>query len=50
MSRACMNSLHDYPLPNGYVAASDEADDRLATKWQNLKCPDCGLYGWKPNE
>jgi len=44
----CRNSLHGYPLPSRYIAASYEADERLAAKWKNLKCPDCGRYGWKP--
>lgn len=45
---ACPNTLHDHPLPSGYVAASDVATRRLRLRWRNLRCPDCGLYGWLP--
>jgi hypothetical protein len=44
----CPNALHDHPLPNGYVDASEEASHRLYKRWINRKCPDCGLYGWVP--
>lgn len=44
----CPNTLHDYPLPAGYVDASEVADARIAARWGNHKCPDCGLYGWVP--
>lgn len=45
----CPNILHDWPLPTGYVAASMTADARLANGWNNVKCQECGLYGWIPN-
>lgn len=44
----CQNLLHSHPLPSGYVAAAVMADERLASGWQNLKCPDCSLFGWRP--
>ena len=46
----CPNALHDYPLPGGYIAASDIAEARLRKRWSNARCPDCGLYGWRPGE
>jgi hypothetical protein len=46
----CPNALHDWPLPAGFVAASDIADARLRARWRNLKCPQCQRYGWKPGE
>lgn len=44
----CPNALHDYPLPSAYVGASEEATRRLGSRWSNVRCPDCGLYGWRP--
>lgn len=44
----CPNRLHDHPLPSGYIAASDVAQRRLRQRWRNVRCPDCGLYGWTP--
>lgn len=44
----CPNVLHNWPLPVGYIDASEMAASRLAHGWANLKCPDCGLYGWTP--
>ena len=44
----CPNPLHDYPLPDGYADAADEAARRIAHNWRNIRCPDCGLYGWDP--
>lgn len=44
----CPNSLHDWPLPAGYVDAGEVAAARLAARWSNRKCPDCGIYGWLP--
>jgi hypothetical protein len=46
----CPNALHDWPLPTGYVAASDTADKRLAYRWRNNRCPECGFYGWVPGD
>lgn len=40
--------LHDYPLPDGYGNAAEEAARRLGHRWQNVRCPDCGTYGWNP--
>lgn len=45
---ACPNDLHDWPLPAGYVDASEVAQRRLNSGWSNRRCPDCGLYGWGP--
>lgn len=45
---ACPNVLHDYPLPEGYVDAAEVAARRLAHRWSNRRCPQCGLYGWQP--
>jgi hypothetical protein len=44
----CPSTLHDWPLPSGYVEASEVADARLRARWANKKCPECGLYGWAP--
>lgn len=44
----CPNPLHDYPLPYGYVEASEVAQARLSARWRNRQCPDCKLYGWAP--
>lgn len=44
----CPNALHDWPLPSGYVDAGEVAARRLRERWANPKCPDCGLYGWRP--
>lgn len=44
----CPNVLHDWPLPRGYVDASEVAGARIAAGWSNRRCPDCGLYGWAP--
>lgn len=45
---SCPNQVHDYPLPIGYVDASEVAVRRLRHGWSNRKCPECGLYGWLP--
>ena len=44
----CSHSVHDWPLPSGYVDAADVASVRLRRGWANLQCPRCGLYGWAP--
>jgi hypothetical protein len=44
---ACLNALHDYPLPSGYIASAEVAAARLAKRWRNPRCPDCGMYGWR---
>lgn len=44
----CPSSLHDYPLPAGYVEAQEVAARRLRKHWKNIKCKACGLYGWVP--
>lgn len=44
----CPDTLHDWPLPAGYVDASAVADARIAARWGNRKCRRCGLYGWAP--
>ncbi len=44
----CSNALHDWPLPSGYVDASDMAAARLQQGWSNPRCPDCRLFGWLP--
>ena len=46
----CPNVLHDFPLPAGYVDASEAAEKRLRHRWHNARCPDCGLYGWRPGD
>lgn len=44
----CPNALHDWPLPSGYVDASEVAAHRLSKGWSNRKCTQCGLHGWMP--
>ena len=44
----CPSSLHDRPLPSGYVDAHQEAASRLARRWRSVRCRGCGLYGWVP--
>lgn len=44
----CPNHIHDHPLPAGYVDAAEVAGRRLRNGWANVRCPDCGLYGWRP--
>lgn len=46
----CPQKVHDWPLPNGYVAAQDEATRRLRKGWRNLKCKHCGRFGWAPGK
>ncbi|SED51773.1 hypothetical protein SAMN04490240_4089 [Rhodococcus pyridinivorans] len=46
----CASTLHNWPLPAGYVDAAEMAASRLAHGWGNPKCPDCGLYGWTPGQ
>ena len=46
----CPNQLHDFPLPAGYVDASEAAGRRLQHRWRQVRCPACGLYGWQPGD
>lgn len=45
---SCPNTLHDWPLPDGYSDAHDVANARIANRWDSQRCPDCGIYGWTP--
>lgn len=45
----CPNTLHDWPLPAGYVDAHEAAASRLYRGWKSRRCPDCGFYGWAPS-
>lgn len=42
----CENSVHDYPLPNNFVAAEELATKRLRYGWKQPRCPRCKRYGW----
>lgn len=42
----CPNSLHDWPLPDGYNEAEEVARSRISQGWTQKRCPDCELYGW----
>lgn len=44
----CPHSLHDYPLPSGYIDAGDAAARRFRKGWTQKRCTDCQLYGWLP--
>jgi hypothetical protein len=44
----CPDRLHDFPLPSGYVDASEAAERRMQRGWGNKRCARCGLYGWEP--
>ena len=46
----CPDRLHDYPLPSGYVDASEAAHRRLYKRWSQARCGRCGLYGWIPGD
>lgn len=46
----CPDPLHDFPLPSGYVEASEEAGSRLNRGWSNTRCDRCGSYGWAPGQ
>jgi hypothetical protein len=46
----CPHTLHDHPLPRGYIDAAETASWRLRHGWANTECPACGLYGWRPGE
>ena len=43
----CPDSLHDWPLPAGYMDAAETADRRIRNGWKNQRCPQCGLFGWR---
>lgn len=45
---ACTNGLHDWPMPSRYLASHAEATWRLRNGWRNVRCRDCGRYGWVP--
>lgn len=45
----CPNELHSWPLPAGYASSFEVAEARLRARWGNLRCPDCGIYGWRPS-
>lgn len=42
----CPNTLHDWPLPYGCIAAHEVAMSRIYQGWGQRRCPDCHLYGW----
>jgi len=42
----CPNTLHDHPLPAGYLESQEVAGERLEAGWTQDRCPDCKLYGW----
>jgi hypothetical protein len=44
----CPDPMHDWPLPAGYVDASEVAAARLYRRWRSVPCGQCGLYGWIP--
>ncbi|WP_155289246.1 hypothetical protein [Rhodococcoides fascians] len=46
----CRNTLHDWPLPSGYVDASEMAMSRLAQGWANIQCDECNIYGWRQGQ
>lgn len=43
----CPDQAHDHPLPVGYAAAVDVAKRRLRKGWKNVRCEQCGLWGWR---
>lgn len=45
---ACPDPVHDWPEPAGYVDSFEVANSRLSRRWSNVRCPQCGLYGWRP--
>jgi hypothetical protein len=45
---ACPSSVHDWPLPVGYVDSFEVAEGRINRQWRNVYCRQCGLYGWVP--
>ena len=47
---SCPNPLHDWPLPAGYIEAHEIAMKRLRKRWDNKRCPDCQLYGWRAGD
>jgi hypothetical protein len=44
----CPNDLHDWPLPAGYLGATEVAHDRIDRGWTQARCPDCDKLGWVP--
>ena len=44
----CPEPIHDYPLPAGYVDASEVAAQRIYRQWKNVRCKKCGIYGFIP--
>jgi len=44
----CPDPVHDWPLPRGYIDATEVAAQRLNRRWRNVPCGQCGLYGWIP--
>ena len=44
----CPEHLHDWPLPFGWVEASEAAAIRLFLGWTQVLCLICGKYGWLP--
>ena len=47
---SCSSTLHDWPLPSGYVDAVEEAHWRLRNGWANSRCFECATYGWRPGK
>jgi hypothetical protein len=45
---AAANDRHHTPVPDGYVARSEDADRRLARGQRQERCPTCGLWAvWR---
>lgn len=44
----CPESLHNWPLPDEYLSAHEEASWRLRNGWsQGRRCGRCGFLGWR---